>query len=264
MPVTPLAHIRTNEEGATIEHGLPEHLSAVSRLAADFAAPLTSTAWAGYAGIWHDLGKFRPGFQRYIRLSHDPDAHVEGRVTDRQRTHSAAGALWAERHLLARQGPAGKVAARVLSYLIAGHHAGLGNWYGSLKERLSGEDAGHELDESLNAEPPARVLQPELSPLEIDRIPVDSRHGPGSFALWTRMLFSCLVDADFLDTEAFMDDRKAGNRSGFSSIGTLLERFEAHMARVADSAADTPVNAVRRKVLRQCRDKAVRPPAPSP
>ncbi len=58
------------------DHGLVEHLQAVSAGAAGHA-PAASAPWARLAGLWHDLGKFRPGFQRYIRA--DADAHIEGR-----------------------------------------------------------------------------------------------------------------------------------------------------------------------------------------
>ncbi len=56
------------------------------------------------------------------------DAHIEYKVAGREKTHSAAGALWAERRLVEACGPRGKVLARVLKYIIAGHHAGLDNW----------------------------------------------------------------------------------------------------------------------------------------
>ncbi len=59
------------------------------------------------------------------------------------------------------------------------------------------------------------------------------------------MLFSCLVDADFLDTEAYMESGKAELRRGYLPLSELLERFNAHMVqktRAAMEAADTPVN----------------------
>jgi hypothetical protein len=49
-------------------------------LAADFAT-FRAAGWAYLAGLWHDLGKYRPGFQTYIRQANDPDAHIEGRRT---------------------------------------------------------------------------------------------------------------------------------------------------------------------------------------
>lgn len=97
-------------------HLLTDHLHAVAELASAFAqeamAAETSMGWAHLAGLWHDLGKYRPGFQRYLRQSDNPDAHIEGRVPGRDKTHSAAGALWAMEALGARHGERGKLAAR--------------------------------------------------------------------------------------------------------------------------------------------------------
>jgi CRISPR-associated endonuclease/helicase Cas3 len=80
------------------------------------------------------------------------------------------------------------------------------------------------------------------------------------FALWVRMLFSCLVDADFLDTEAFMEEGKAVQRVGVSAILDLLPRFSFYMEEKFASAPSTNVNGVRAEVLRQCRDKASNTP----
>lgn len=81
------------------EHLLADHALAVADLASNFASHFENTEssqiFAYLAGLWHDLGKYRPGFQRYLALSNNPDAHIEGRVSGREKTHSAAGAVWA-------------------------------------------------------------------------------------------------------------------------------------------------------------------------
>ena len=107
-------------------HSLRGHLQAVAQGAADFSAGFDAAApaqrWAYLAGLWHDLGKYRPGFQKYVQLADNPDAHIEGKVIGREKTHSAAGALWAMQRLEQTHGAPGKLAARVLAYLIAGQH----------------------------------------------------------------------------------------------------------------------------------------------
>ncbi len=84
-------------------HLLVDHLNCVAALAARFSKPFDTAEptlrWAYLAGLWHDLGKYRPGFQRYLQQSNDPDAHIEGKVGGREKTHSAAGALWAMQQL---------------------------------------------------------------------------------------------------------------------------------------------------------------------
>ena len=241
-------------------HLLAAHLQSVAKMAADFSAtfePATATRrWAYLAGLWHDLGKYRPGFQRYLVLSNNLDAHIEGKVGGREKTHSAAGALWAMQKLGESHGPDGARAACVLAYLIAGHHAGLDDWNSGLNERLAGPDAKTELQEARDAHPPECILSHGDFVPDLGRIP----GGKKGFALWVRMLFSCLVDADFLDTEAHFDADKPARRDGFPTLDQMRTAFDAHMAAKAAAADITStVNPLRADVLRQCRDKAALP-----
>ena len=258
----PLAHA-----DALTGHSLREHLVSVAELASGFGAQFNAPDWARLAGLWHDLGKYRRGFQKYIRQTNDADAHIEGRVGGRDKTHSAAGALWAQKHLKANAGNQGAAVAHVLSYLIAGHHAGLDNWFSGLNDRLLSEDARREFAEAFDAHPPGDILRPD-SPLPVlAAMPVDGKDGrpPGAFALWTRMLYSSLVDADFLDTERFFDGAAPATRQGFPSMGALNDLFERHMANKLDTLRaqgedGTHVNRLRANVLRQCREKAALAP----
>ena len=239
-------------------HLLHAHLNTVAQGAADFSAFFDAAApaqrWAYLAGLWHDLGKYRPGFQKYVRLADNPDAHIEGKVGGREKTHSAAGALWALQRLEQTHGAPGKLAAHVLAYLIAGHHAGLDDWSEGLQQRLAHPDGLQELAESLAANPPDALLRPDGFAPDLRHIP----GGQGGFALWVRMLFSCLVDADFLDTEAHFDAGKPARREGFPTLAQMREAFDAHMA--ALPVASTPVNTLRADILRQCRAQAALAP----
>jgi CRISPR-associated endonuclease/helicase Cas3 len=236
-------------------HLLHVHLQSVAQLASHFSAPFEplqqQQRWAYLAGLWHDLGKYRPGFQRYIRLGENLDAHIEGKVGGREKTHSAAGALWAIQSLEKSHGAGGKLAARVLAYLIAGHHSGLHDWNSGLEERLDESDSKTELDQAIAALPPAYILSPGDFDPSLKQIPGGVVHG---FALWVRMLFSCLVDADFLDTEVHFDAGRPARREGFPTLPQMREAFDTHMA--ALPTADTPVNHLRADILRQCRAKA--------
>lgn len=227
MNLEPLAHITETGD----EHPLPEHLFQVGEGSGRNAAPFGGQAWGRMAGRWHDLGKYRRGFQLYVRQVNGMDAHIEGKVGGREKTHSAAGALWAIQTLGEKHGPRGALAARVLAYLIASHHAGLYDWDGGLDARLNAEDSRTELAEALAANPPADILDtgdfvPDLR---------DISGGSAGFALWVRMLFSCLVDADFLDTEAFFDAGKPQARSGFPAIAQMLAVFDGHMETVGEN-----------------------------
>jgi CRISPR-associated endonuclease/helicase Cas3 len=230
-------------------HLLADHLKAVAELAAEFSGAFdvanTTNRWAYLAGLWHDLGKYREGFQRYVRLADNPNAHIEGKVGGREKTHSAAGALWAIQQLPKPYG-------NIVAYLIAGHHAGLDDWDGGLNQRLQNDDSKQEFKEALAANPPDHLLA--HSDL-VAQIP----GGPAGFSLWVRMLFSCLVDADFLDTEAHFDAGKPARRDGFPTLDQMRVSLDAHMVAKAQAATPSEVNTLRADILRQCRNKAALP-----
>jgi CRISPR-associated endonuclease/helicase Cas3 len=244
------AHSSSGSSGTRI-HALEEHLAEVAHLAAVHAANFNGQEWARLAGLWHDLGKYRPGFQRYLRAATGVEAesaHIEGGAG--RVSHSTAGALLA----CERFGTPG----RVLAYLIASHHAGLYDWNSdesSLEARLASEASRTELAEALAAAPPEMLDHGGFVP-NLRAIP----GGSAGFALWLRMLFSALVDADFLDTEAFMDEGKAAARGAWPELGTLRTAFDAHMAGLAAGAPDTPVNRLRGIILAQCHAKAAEKP----
>lgn len=247
-----IAHMRQGDRNdGDGHHGLLDHLDAVACLTHRFAATFDVRGVGHVAGAWHDLGKFRPGFQKYVRSRQGAEDNTESRVSDRDKTHSAAGAL----HAIERFG----VSGRALAYLIAGHHGGLLDWHGGLDRRLAFDnaDARREYKEAYAAAP-AELLALGAAP--------DLRQVPGGsvgFALWLRMLFSSLVDADFLDTEAFMDGERAEARRGYQTLTELASRFDAHMETLkvgADRVPDTPVNRLRAEVLAQCRARATERP----
>lgn len=277
MPQDPWAHSKVDaSDPAGRWHGLVDHLQAVSHLAEGFAASF-GPEWGRLAGLWHDLGKFRPGFQAYIRL--DAEAHIEGRLPQSsEKTHSAAGALHALSQFRQRWGSGGEQAARGLAYVIAGHHAGLSNWEpedgaSGLQTRLFGTGAPAcklEYDEAKTA---CQADAPALLPLPADfdlrlalaGIPGMRSGNPLALALWVRMLFSALVDADFLDTEAFMDGQRAQARQGHRPVAAYQAQLDAHLTNLAarvsqQGRADDAVMAARASVLAQCRSKAVLPP----
>jgi CRISPR-associated endonuclease/helicase Cas3 len=240
----PIAHAAEDANGNWRDpHDLSEHLYGVGALAAGFAQHYGAD-WAGLAGRWHDLGKYRQRFQNYIRLASgfEADAHIKGEAG--RAPHSTAGALLA----CDRFGPAG----RVLAYLIAGHHAGLSDWFGALDARLNADASRSELTEALAENPPAELLDAGDFKPDLHAIP----GGKNGFALWVRMLFSALVDADFLDTERYMDPDKFAQRNTWPTLEELTPRFDTHMTSLAAKAQPTPVNTLRADILAECRAKA--------
>ena len=247
---TVLAHVRQDKNGNWEEHPLNEHLNEVARRAGETAQAFDSEDWAQLAGLWHDLGKYSAEFQEYIKKAsgYDAEAHIEG--APGRVDHSTAGAIHAIRQL--------GVHGRILAYLIAGHHAGLADWY-------SAETGGKALSIRLGAEQnylldriPTQIIPHEI--LTQARPSTKPRGGADGLHLWLRMLFSCLVDTDFLDTEAFMDGDKSATRNGYRDLTSLLTDFDGYMTRKSTSAATTPVNVIRANILRQCREKSALDP----
>jgi CRISPR-associated endonuclease/helicase Cas3 len=228
-PVT-LAHV---DPASGRAHRLDEHLRAVGALAQGFAQAFAAGPWGFVAGLVHDLGKSSSAFQQRLQGSSE--------AVD----HSTAGAQWLEKHL----GPAG----RLLAYAVAGHHGGLPNGTDETQRSLAAR-----LDKVVPTWD--RGLLGALDvPEVLGAFPIRPATGPrGAFQVGflTRMVFSCLVDADFLDTERFFDFALGHQRGGYQSLTDLRGRLDAHLTQVTAGAEPSPVNEARAEVLAACRSGA--------
>lgn len=229
------------------------------------------------AGRWHDLGKFRRGFQQYVRQ--DADAHVEGRaVVSVDKTHSAAGALLALESLQGLHGAPGRLVGWLLAHLIASHHHGLYD-HADLQDRLFGRGGADSQREKVQAVAACAAHDASLLSVPGSLVPLDVlRSIPGlggsagdgtaevlAVSMALRMVFSALVDADFLDTESYLDRARAGARRGFEPLAWYRQRLDAHLAalsqRVRDErGTDDAVMCARAGVLADCRAAAHLPP----
>lgn len=258
-----ISHMREDAQEGWQVHLLKDHLKKVSTLAKDFAGNY-GALFAEYAGLLHDLGKFQTAFQAYLRKVtgfERENAHIEDVESSQPRkiSHSTAGAKYAIYHLDPFFG-------HLLAYLIAGHHAGLADWYdkGSLKHRL--EQADIELEEALKnvAEKDFQGLSDDALMQDFAQFWQDNTEFTSELHIWIRFLFSCLVDADFLDTEAFMNGfydvdaaQSGGLRPQFPDLNKLHLRYEKYMAELVESAdKQSALNQTRNAILQQCFDAA--------
>lgn len=246
-----LAHVRKDEKGKWHEHFLEEHLCGVAEMAGEFAKKFSNEDWAIAASLLHDIGKGSNAFQNKIKSKsgYDPEAHIKD--GEEKAPHSTHGADWAYRNWPEK--------GKVLAYLIAGHHGGLPDWY---HEIGVGSSLGYRLDTKEIAKLP--YLSKEFASKTLENLKAPSStpaiQNDKILHLWIRMLYSCLVDADFLDTERFMDEEKFNRRGKHSSIEELKEIFNTHMESLVKDAPQTPVNVIRASILSECRKQAGKKP----
>lgn len=222
---------------------LSDHLAAVAARSAGFATAFGFAEAARVAGMLHDIGKASRAYQDYIAAPHEAPSGRRGP------DHSTAGAREASAHYPPPLG-------RMLACMIAGHHAGLADG-AELDRRLSAEYRIEPYDgwrAHVGALPPPRALLPQ-------RLPKIGPHRGFSAAFLTRMLFSCLVDADFLETEAFhlRAEGRQPERGSHMELTVLRDRLRRHMAELRSDAAEE-VRALRERVLRHAVAKAALEP----
>lgn len=250
-----IAHVTEGANGQWLTQSLVNHLNATALLAGEFASEFGGREWGELLGYWHDLGKFLPSWQRYIRreTGYDPDGFKD--APGIRPNHSTPGAV------LAFETVGSHPVAKLIAYGVAGHHAGLPDWYpdeagGDLQNRVFSNPIDCELDSddlmAIRAIPEAREFVSKKFPASAPCAAGNSEH----MHLWVRMMFSCLVDADFLDTESFMTPGNFSLRNAYLSLSDLKVRFDSFMAQ---KRADTPINRSRDRILQECRKKAALP-----
>ena len=181
-------------------------------------------------GQLHDLGKAKDTFQQRLRGG----PKVE---------HAADGARAAIKGYEHKPELAGL--ALIMAYCIAGHHSGLPNGV-DLQSRLKKESLADSIFQE--AELPHSLGVPFLFSTGF------------SISFLIRMLFSCLVDADFLDTEKFMEPEIADLRVEQNSLSPMKKLLDIHLQEKICSIPDSNIKTQRINVLTQCRKAALEPP----
>jgi CRISPR-associated endonuclease/helicase Cas3 len=275
-----VAHVRINGE----QQSLDEHLLGVGKIAAGCAAKLDLSLAGELLGLLHDLGKYSDEFQNYLKsaiglLNQDEDeefvdaAGLKGKID-----HSTAGAqiVWRE---LSTRGPMGVMTGQMLALCIASHHSGLIDCLGADLNHF-GEDnfsrrmgkaevhshvecAWNRLEASLRERVETLLAHEDLfAGIQKALVCIRKNNGKGivedqQTGLLARFLFSCLIDADRLDSAIFEKPRANRHRpqGEYADWQTLVDRLEHHLDGLVPRH---PIDEARRDIAQHCLEAAQR------
>ncbi len=224
-----ISHLHQDAAGHWVIQSNADHTAGVAKLCSQFTAEFGMAVWGNVLGKLHDRGKESEAFQQHIKKEsgYEPDCKVTGDTH-----HAYVGGIIARRIY-------GKSADIFFANQIVSHHTGLHD-YGDLEEILK-KEIPTEIDTCILKE---TLDKPPFVPM------------PNDFHHLARMLFSCLVDADYLDTEYFMDKASYGLRQNKADLKALLPLLEDKLDHFKLRADGSEVNAIRTQVQEQCAKKS--------
>ncbi len=268
---------------AHLNQTVREHLENVSFLTAGNASKIGLSKAGELLGLLHDLGKYSNEFQNYLNsaigiINQDEDEYVDATGVRGKIDHSTAGA-----QLIWNFGKDKKIqeqiSAQFLALCIASHHSGLidcltvegENWFGIRMSKAENKTHLEEVLKKTEAEVLKRVHElledPECFGDILQKLKeiAKKENSEKSFTtqfqigLLIRFLFSCLIDADRLDTAdsenpGNINQRQYGN---FTKWEILIERLEGRISKFENK---TKVDKLRRDISEACLNRSEDPP----
>lgn len=228
-----ISHIKQDDNQNWIIQPNSEHQENVAKLAESFADQFGLSHLGYLLGILHDEGKQRQSFQNYIsrESGYDIEAEVES-----EHNHAFVGSILA--HNLFNNSTIGD---NLIANPIASHHSGLHD-YDEMHKIVN-----RELPNDYNNAPTYDTSQIKLQIKQIS-----SKFDSNDFNHLVRVLFSCLVDADYLDTERFMNKEAANSRGCAQTLSALSNKLDLYLENLSKMAKNTPLNELRRKIQHRC------------
>lgn len=274
-----IAHQRKSDQAV---QSLENHLNEVSDIAKSLAGKIGLQEQGELIGLLHDLGKYSKAFQDYLKsavglIDPDEDDYVDAKRKKGKIDHSTAGAqlVWQE---LSQRGQVGEIVGQILALCIASHHSGLidclsadANTFGAdqFTKRINKSDDLTHLEEAVtNMDDAIKVRFRELlnKPELIDSVKkflhrIVKIEGKSEqtirfkVGLLARYLFSCLIDADRINSADFEKPHtaKARRHGQYTQWATLIHRLDAHLSHFT---VETRMDELRLNISQHCRDKA--------
>lgn len=226
MKTQVISHIKKDNSGNWVIQSNEEHMLGTALLASKFAGEFGMAEWGRVLGLLHDKGKEQKSFQQHIKKEsgYKPEVRVYGDYK-----HAYVGAL------LAKQLFKSPPYYQLMDNILMGHHRGL-------------YDYGDKIEMLKNGIPTDVSIEQMNQKLEMPSkctLPKDIHH-------LIRMLYSCLVDADYLDTEHFMQPEQSELRGKKSSISELCDMLEVYLGDLKSKASESNINAIRNEVQKYC------------
>lgn len=274
---------------------LESHLTDVGDLASGFAQKIDVSDAGRVLGLLHDFGKYSKQFQDYIRsatgdLDRDDADYVDAVALKGKVDHSSAGAqlIWQRLKNFGEAGQ-GELVAQIMAICIASHHSGLINCIdkdgsNTFNRRLCKDDDLTHLRECLDhaeskiigsidgllTKELVKGLFGKMAELcnvsSVSQSKMYSKVDSFNLGFFTRFLFSCLIDADRLNSAEFeTPSRKQQriSRQEWLDWSVSIERFESHISRLEHSKPvheeTRPINEIRQHISESCRKRAEDP-----
>ncbi|MBX3053678.1 MAG: CRISPR-associated helicase Cas3' [Caldilineaceae bacterium] len=275
------AHFRESDRNRKEPQYLLDHLTEVSILAGKFAEKIGLKEAGEVLGLLHDLGKASKEFQSYILsgeglLDPDSDDYVDAKAKKGKVDHSSAGAqvIWEK---LWPRGPEARAAAQILALCLASHHSGLIDCLSPDGKNIfqirmgKNEEQTHKAEALVNIDEINKRLEALLS-TGIEQSVIERLRGlqeekesketlSFKHGLLIRFLFSCLIDADRLNTADFEypSNFRIRNYGQYASWQILLERLNQKLLEFGNKDDKNVVDMLRNQVSQACLDFSTKP-----
>lgn len=279
--MTWIAHIRQEGDDKIIQ-SVTNHLEQVANIASNNSSKLGLSKAGELLGLLHDFGKFSQAFQNYIGsatgvINQDEDEYVDSVRLKGRIDHSTAGAkfIW-DRAKGQKQST--EIAAQVLSLCLASHHSGLidcisvdgGNMFEERlnrpEERIHYSETVKKADKELITRITDLISGGEVFNTILDSLKKIALKENSQYSitaqfqcgLMARMLFSCLIDADRIDTSDFENPKNGKQRQHgqFTGWDQLISKLEQKLQTLKNRQHKNPIDEIREKVSEACKEKA--------